>query len=123
MPRSPASTSLQLRVKFGGLSAFGPGKAELLEGIAATGSIAGAARRMRMSYRRAWKLVDDMNRSFRRPLVSTAAGGVLGGGAGLTATGVQVLRSYRALQRSASVAARSELSRLARLALLHSKAR
>ena len=115
MSRSLASTSLQLRIKFGAASAFGPGKADLLEHIAATGSISAAARKMRMSYKRAWQLVDDMNRSFRRPLISAAAGGAQGGGAGLTATGAQVLRRYRSLQRIASAATRSELSKFYRL--------
>jgi len=122
MTRSPASTSLQLRIKFGATSAFGPGKADLLECIAATGSISAAAREMRMSYKRAWQLVDDMNRSFRNTVVSTTAGGTLGGGAGLTATGARVLKSYRALQRIASAAAQDELSRFVRLAPARVKA-
>jgi molybdate transport system regulatory protein len=97
-------------------SAFGPGKAELLERIATTGSISAAGRAMRMSYKRAWQLVDDMNRSFRSPLVTTAAGGARGGGATLTSTGARVLSAYRNLLRSADTAARRDLALLGRLA-------
>ncbi len=110
------SPQLRLRVKLGRAAEFGPGKAELLERIAATGSISAAARAMRMSYKRAWQLVDDMNRSFRFPLVRTAAGGVKGGGAGLTATGKTVVSSYRAIENRAVAASRRELGTLSRLA-------
>ena len=116
MAAKPSSFILQLRVKLGSTIAFGPGKAELLEHIGATGSISAAARRMRMSYKRAWQLVDDMNQSFRSPLVSSSAGGAQGGGARLTANGAQVLKTYRELQRRALTAARTQLRKLARLA-------
>jgi molybdate transport system regulatory protein len=79
---------------------MGPGKADLLDAIAETGSISAAARAMRMSYRRAWILVDTMNSSFRKPLVDTSKGGVEGGGARLTPTGRTVLTRYRALAKS-----------------------
>ena len=110
------SAQLHLRVRLGPATAFGPGKADLLERIAATGSISAAARAMRMSYKRAWQLVDDVNRSFRLPLVTTAAGGAKGGGAALTATGRTVLASYRAIQQLAANASRRELATLTRLA-------
>ena len=113
----PSSSSpLQIRVKLSPTKAFGPGKAELLERIASSGSISAAAREMRMSYKRAWQLVDDMNASFRSPLVKTAAGGSLGGGAVLTAAGRTVLASYRALQGALDATARRELATLTRLA-------
>jgi len=115
MSRSPSIPWLQLRVKFGATAAFGPGKADLLEHIAATGSISAAARRMRMSYKRAWQLVDDMNGYFNAPLVSTAAGGTAGGGAALTPTGTRVLAAYRTLQQHATAAAKRELALLTRL--------
>jgi molybdate transport system regulatory protein len=95
---------IRLRVLADSVIAMGPGKADLLEAIAATGSISAAARTMAMSYRRAWLLVDTMNTCFRSPLVSTAKGGAEGGGASLTATGKRVLREYRDL--SALVAKR-----------------
>jgi len=77
---------------------MGPGKADLLDAIAAEGSISGAGRRMGMSYRRAWQLVDLMNRCWAAPLVETSPGSARGGGARLTAEGVAVLAEYRALQ-------------------------
>ena len=76
--------------------AIGPGKAELIARIAETGSISAAARAMRMSYRRAWLLVDTMNRSFLRPLVATSRW--RGKGAWLTPEGRTILRLYRALE-------------------------
>jgi molybdate transport system regulatory protein len=106
---------LQLRVRLSPASVFGPGKADLLEHIAADGSISAAARRMRMSYKRAWQLVDDMNRAFRAPLVTTSAGGTQGGGAAVTANGKRVLACYRSLQNNAETAVRRELAALARL--------
>jgi molybdate transport system regulatory protein len=106
---------LQLRVRLSSAAVFGPGKADLLDHIAASGSISAAARRMRMSYKRAWQLVDDMNRAFRAPLVTTNAGGTQGGGAVVTANGKRVLNCYRTLQRNAEAAAWRELAALARL--------
>ncbi|MCL4189264.1 MAG: LysR family transcriptional regulator [Rhodobacteraceae bacterium] len=77
---------------------LGPGKAELLEGIRQTGSIAAAGRRMTMSYKRAWMLVEEMNRAFRDPLVASTRGGAKGGGAQLTEAGEAVLANYRKLE-------------------------
>jgi molybdate transport system regulatory protein len=80
---------------------MGPGKAALLDAIAAHGSISGAARAMGMSYRRGWVLVDAMNRAFKTPLVRTAAGGPRGGGAVVTKTGLAALRRYRTMEAKA----------------------
>ena len=88
-----------MRVLVDSSVAMGPGKADLLDAIGATGSISAAARSMGMSYRRAWMLVDTMNACFRRPLVTTAKGGAEGGGAALTATARKALREYRAVAR------------------------
>ena len=92
--RGPA----KLRVMFGPEIAMGPGKADLLRAIAATGSISASARRMRMSYRRAWVLVDTMNRCFREPVVASATGGAGGGGAQVTRFGLAVLARYDAMR-------------------------
>lgn len=89
-------TRLTLRLYFGPL-AFGPGKADLLEAIDAEGSISAAGRRMGMSYKRAWSLVEEMNAGFAEPLVESARGGAHGGGARLTGAGRAVLADYRAL--------------------------
>lgn len=97
---------LRVRVRHGDLVAMGPGKADLLDAIASTGSISAAGRAMGMSYRRAWQLVDIMNRCFGEPLVRSAAGGQQGGGAHVTETGFAVLVRYRAMQKAAAEAAR-----------------
>jgi molybdate transport system regulatory protein len=90
---------------------MGPGKADLLDAIAETGSISAAARRMRMSYRRAWLLVQTMNECFAKPLVSAAKGGKAGGGAELTSTGAAVLAQYRQLAETAATALTPFLAR------------
>lgn len=88
----------QLRLLLAGGKTFGPGKAELLTLIVRLGSIAAAGREMQMSYKRAWDLVEEMNATFRYPLVMTARGGAGRGGAKLTATGAAILARYRQLQ-------------------------
>jgi len=91
---------------------MGPGKADLLDAIAQTGSISAAARSMDMSYRRAWMLVDLMNRSFREPLVRSAIGGTRGGGAQLTEAGMRVLAQFRLMEAAALAAAQAHLALL-----------
>nr|WP_198980524.1 LysR family transcriptional regulator [Herbaspirillum sp. ASV7] len=95
------SKTLRVRVMQGDTIAFGPGKADLLQAIVQTGSISGAAREMQMSYRRAWLLVEEMNRCFASPLVATATGGARGGGAVVTELGQEVLTRYRRMQKKA----------------------
>ena len=99
----------KIRLLIGAVVAIGPGKADLLEAIAGAGSISAAAREMGMSYRRAWLLVEGMNRDFRQPLVETLTGGGGGGGARLTKTGGEVLRRYRAVEAKAARAVAPEL--------------
>ena len=94
-----ASIRNTTRVMAKGERAFGPGKADLLERIAAEGSISKAAKSMEMSYSRAWQLVDAMNQSFRKPLVESTAGGRKGGGATLTAMGKDVLALFRKMEK------------------------
>ncbi|SEJ94887.1 molybdate transport system regulatory protein [Cribrihabitans marinus] len=103
---------LRLRVYLGPGDWVGPGKAELLEHIAETGSIAAAGRRMGMSYRRAWQLVETLNAMFRDPVVESSRGGVRGGGATLTKTGRAVLAAYRAAEAEARRAASDPLQDL-----------
>ena len=81
-----------------GVAAITEAGADLLEQIEATGSLSEAARRLRFSYRRAWMLLDAMNRRWPEPLVTTAVGGKRGGGAKLTPRGRAVLSAYRDLQ-------------------------
>src|SRR4249920_3178983 len=92
-----ARLKLKLQLYCGDEIAMGPGKADLLEAIAREGSISGAGRAMGMSYRRAWLLVDTMNRCFCAPLVETHPGGGKNAGAKLTQEGVTALAAYRAL--------------------------
>ena len=108
----PASPRLRLRILFAEDAMLGPGKAELMERIRETGSISAAGRQMRMSYKRAWMLVEEMNAAFCQPLVSSARGGQGGGGAHLTETGDEVLRLYRAVEETAARAAEAEISTL-----------
>jgi molybdate transport system regulatory protein len=95
---------------------IGPGKARLLESIRDTGSISAAARDMRMSYKRAWVLLDSMNQAFAEPLVAAAPGGAGGGGAALTAFGAEVLERYRRIHARADAGAAEDLAALARRA-------
>ncbi|HKK37512.1 MAG TPA: LysR family transcriptional regulator [Paracoccaceae bacterium] len=93
-----AAPDLRIRIVFGEDAMLGPGKADLLERIRETGSIAAAGRGMSMSYKRAWSLVLEMNRAFREPLVEASRGGAKGGGARLTEAGEAVLTHYRKLE-------------------------
>jgi molybdate transport system regulatory protein len=104
------TTRLRLRIVFGDLVMLGPGKADLLQGIRETGSIAAAGRRMKMSYKRAWMLVETMNAAFREPLVESVRGGARGGGARLTQAGDAVLAHYRRLEGCAAEAGAAEIA-------------
>ena len=105
----------KIRILIGAIIAIGPGRADLLAAIARTGSISAAAREMKMSYRRAWLLVEAMNTAFRRPLVEALAGGRSGGGARVTELGAEVLRRYRMMEGKAARVVAPDLKRLSRL--------
>ncbi len=115
MEHEPPRPQLRLRIVFGEREMIGPGKAELLERIAATGSIAAAGRGMGMSYKRAWMLTETLNAMFRAPLVESTRGGPGGGGAVLTETGRQVLALYRGIEAAAAGAGSAPLAELRRL--------
>ncbi len=91
---------------------MGPGRADLLAQIAQTGSIAAAGRRMGMSYKRAWSLVESLNTAFAEPLVETAKGGAAHGGAQLTTLGKELLAAYRALEETSRTAGATALRRI-----------
>ena len=101
---------LRLRIVFGDGAMLGPGKADLLERIRETGSIAAAGRQMKMSYKRAWMLVETMNAAFRDPLVDSTRGGAHGGGARLTPAGEAVLAHYRRLEGRVAEAGAAEIA-------------
>ena len=96
---------LKLQIACGDALALGPGKADLLDAIGAHGSISAAGRALGMSYRRAWLLVDEMNRCFDPPVVETLRGGGLERGARVTETGVAVLAAYREMETEAAMIA------------------
>jgi molybdate transport system regulatory protein len=104
--------NLTIRVNLGAFGALGPGKIALLESISKHGSITSAGKEMGMSYRRAWLLVDEINRIFREPLVETQMGGTGGGGARLTRLGRDVVGRYRAIEGAAAVASAADLRAL-----------
>jgi molybdate transport system regulatory protein len=110
--RHAGKLGLRIRIVLADDLVLGPGRADLLAGIAATGSIAASGRRLSMSYKRAWQLVEEMNRGFAAPLVEAVKGGAAGGGARLTPLGETVLAAYRSLETACAEAARPALAAL-----------
>jgi molybdate transport system regulatory protein len=102
---------------------IGPGKIALLAAVATEHSISGAARRLGMSYRRAWLLVDALNRLMATPVVVTETGGRRGGGAAVTAAGRRLLASYREMERAVDVATQAQRRTLAKLAATKHRSR
>jgi molybdate transport system regulatory protein len=113
MAKPPTPLGLRIRLVLAPGVMLGPGKADLLDGIRATGSIAAAGRTMGMSYKRAWGLVEEMNAGYRAPLVATARGGAAHGGASLTELGATVLEAYRRLEAKARNAAADDVATIA----------
>lgn len=103
----------RLRIKYGEEIAVGPGKIAILEAIADTGSISAAGRKLGMSYRRAWLLVDQMNQYFKAPVVRAATGGTQGGGTVLTPMGLEVINLYRTIEQQSQTHCASLLEALA----------
>lgn len=117
--QKPPKSAPRLRILMGEAIAVGPGKADLLAAIAAEGSISAAARTMGMSYRRAWLLVDELNRVFVGPVVVSETGGRRGGGAVLTALGQEILQRYRAMEERAAASVAEDIRAFG--TLLHGK--
>jgi molybdate transport system regulatory protein len=90
---------IRFRIDFTENSNLGPGKIALLEGIRTYRSVSEAARRMNISYRRAWLLLDSLNKSFDMPATVNSVGGRGGGGAEITPFGVLLIESYREVER------------------------
>ena len=105
--------TIRLRIDLTADSALGPGKIALLERIEQAGSLSQAARELGMSYRRAWLLLDDINRMFNDPATTTSVGGSGGGGARLTDLGREIVRAYREIEDAAEKAASARIAWLA----------
>jgi molybdate transport system regulatory protein len=112
--KSKAPGWSHLRVTLSDDFYVGPGRADLLEGIAETGSIAAAGKRMGMSYKRAWSLVQALNEGWGTPLVITARGGAGQGGASLSDDGAFVLARYRAMAEKTRAAIATDVAAMAR---------
>ena len=106
------TTRLSLRLDFGDTVRLGPGKVRLLELIGELGSISAAGRAMDMSYKRAWDLVDEINRICKRAAVERQTGGKNGGGANLTSFGTSLVARYRKIERASASAVRKDLQAL-----------
>jgi molybdate transport system regulatory protein len=110
-----AGTRLSIRIDLENGDRIGPGKIALLEAIRATGSISAAARSLRMSYRRAWLLVEEVNHALREPAVAAETGGRRGGGAAVTPAGERLVGLYRTIESHARSAAGGEFRAIGRL--------
>ncbi len=108
-------TRFRFRITAGDTIAIGPGKIALLEAVAQTGSITTAAKSLDMSYRRAWLLLDELNRALKSPAVDSSKGGQNGGGTALTATGEQLIATYRQIEKTAEKACAAEIRQLVKL--------
>jgi molybdate transport system regulatory protein len=114
MTQSAPSAELWIKVTIPGVGQIGPGKINLLKMIREHESISGAARAMKMSYRRAWLLVAELNKLFARPLVATWAGGKTRGGASLTKLGEKLIESYDIVVEQSVRVNRAVLTEIAR---------
>jgi molybdate transport system regulatory protein len=108
----PSPSRVNLRIEIGEVVRLGPGKVRLLELIAELGSISAAGRAMQMSYRRAWLLIDTLNKAFREPVVATQPGGRADRRAAMTPFGREVIRRYRAMEAAAHDAMADDLAAL-----------
>jgi molybdate transport system regulatory protein len=112
---SMAETQVSIRVDLETGGRIGRGKIALLEAIRKTGSITAAAQSMQMSYRRAWLLVDELNKLLSEPVVTTATGGAMGGGTTVTPVGEKTIALYHSIEAHTRLAARSEFQAFRKL--------
>ena len=111
-PRPKVHSAPQVRILFGQSYPLGPGKVKLLEAVTRTGSISAAGRAMDMSYRRAWLLVDELNRLFKGRVANAGPGGKAGGGARLTPFGRELVRRFRGMEETARGALAKDIAAL-----------
>ena len=110
-----SKTHVSIRVDLESGGRIGPGKIALLEAIRETGSITAAAQSMQMSYRRAWLLVDELNKLLSEPVVTTAVGGSMGGGTIVTPVGEKTIALYHSIESHTQAAARNEFQAFRKL--------
>lgn len=118
-----AMLRLTIRIDHNGKAWFGPGKAKLLEAVEKTGSIRKAAASLAMSYRRAWLLLQALEKTVQGPVTVTTTGGRKGGGTKLTPLGRALLRRYRGIERVSGMAAHIELKKIEELMRVSAKVR
>ena len=111
----PAEVRFRMRIMKGETIALGPGKVSLLEAVRKHGSISAAARSLDMSYRRAWLLIDELNRSLQSPATISEQGGQSGGGCVLTPVGESIVRLYRDVETQAQAACAEQIASLTKL--------
>jgi molybdate transport system regulatory protein len=109
-PQAAPAVRPSIRLDLANGGRLGPGKMALLEAVGRTGSISAAGRDLGMSYRRAWLLLDSLNRTFDAPVVTAAAGGAGGGGAQVTDLGQALIAAYRGLEAEVAAAAAIRLA-------------
>ncbi|MFM0169585.1 winged helix-turn-helix domain-containing protein [Paraburkholderia sediminicola] len=113
--KSRPEVRFRMRIRSGDAVALGPGKVELLEAVREFGSISAAARSLDMSYRRAWLLIDELNRSLKSPATHSEQGGQSGGGCTLTPVGETIIRLYRDVEVEAQRSCAKQIAELTRL--------
>ena len=111
----PAEVCFRIRIMKGETIAIGPGKVSLLEAVRKHGSISAAARSLDMSYRRAWLLIDELNRALKSPATISEQGGQSGGGCVLTPVGESIVRLYRDVEAQAQAACAGQIESLTQL--------
>lgn len=112
LPPGPPQVNFRMRIRRGDTVALGPGKVTLLEAVREHGSISAAARHLGMSYRRAWLLIDELNRSLRAPATHSEQGGASGGGCTLTPVGEKIIALYREIEEEAKRHCDSQIAEL-----------
>lgn len=113
--RGEPEVRFRMRILQDGGIALGPGKVALLEAVRDHGSISAAARSLNMSYRRAWLLMDELNRALASPAMVSEHGGQSGGGSTLTPVGEAIIRLYRGIEARAAAACAPEIEALTQL--------
>lgn len=115
LAKAQPEVRFRMRIQQAGTIALGPGKVSLLEAVREHGSISAAARSLNMSYRRAWLLMDELNRSLKSPATVSEHGGQSGGGSVLTPVGEEIVRLYRDIEKEAAAACAAQITALTRL--------